>query len=83
MTIDKLKLELRSRPKSFTWLDMRRILLSVGYTESTGGKTSGSRLRFVHSTAPPIVLHKPHPGNEMRQYAIKLVADLLESEELL
>ena len=81
--IEKLREELKARPKSFDWSDMKRVLLSVGYSESTGGKTSGSRVRFTHLTAAPIVLHKPHPGNEMKQYVIKLVVDMLESENLL
>ena len=82
-SIERLKLELKSRPRSFTWQDMRRVLHSVGYSEITGGKTSGSRVRFTHPTAAPIVLHRPHPGNQMKQYAIRLVADTLESEDLL
>jgi len=81
--IEKLKQDLKGRPRSFTWGDMRRVLLSVGYSECTGGKTSGSRIRFTHPVAAPIVLHKPHPGNEMKHYAIKLVADMLEAEGLL
>ena len=82
-TIDKLKQKLLSRPKTFDWTDMKRVLASVGYTENTSGKTSGSRIRFTHMIAAPIVLHKPHPGNDMKQYAIKLVADMLEQEGLL
>ena len=82
-TIDKLKQDLKGRPRTFNWSDMRRLLLSVGYAENTSGKTSGSRFRFTHKTAVPIVLHKPHPGNDMKQYAVKLVAELLEQEGLL
>jgi len=82
-TIEKLKLNLKNRPKTFEWSDMTRVLSSFGYAESTCGKTSGSRVRFTHKTAVPIVLHKPHPGNEMKRYMVKLVADMLESEGLL
>ena len=82
-TIEKLKLNLKSRPKTFKWSDMTRILSDVGYAENTGGKTSGSRVRFTHNNAAPIILHKPHPGNEMKQYVVKFVADMLESEGLL
>ena len=81
--IGKLIQELKTRPGAFDWRDMRRVLLSVGYTAKTSGKTSGSRIRFTHPTAAPIVLHKPHPGNEMKQYAINLVVDMLEREELI
>jgi len=82
-SIEKLKLELKKRPANFDWTNIRRVLLSVGYSENTGGKTSGSRIRFTHPTAAPIILHKPHPGNQMKQYAIKLVVDMLETEDLL
>lgn len=82
-TLEKLKNELKGRPKSFTWTDLQKVLLGVGYSESSTGKTSGSRVRFIHPSAAPIVLHKPHPGNQMKQYAIKLVVDTLEMEGLL
>ena len=82
-TIEKLRENLKSRPKVFDWSDMTRVLLSLGYTERVGGKTSGSRVRFIHKTAAPIVLHRPHPGNEMKQYMVKFVADMLEGEGLL
>ena len=82
-SVEKLKQALRGRPKTFDWSDLRRVLLSMGYTECLGGKTSGSRVRFTRPSAPPIVLHRPHPGNQMKQYAIKLVVDVLETEGLL
>jgi len=82
-TITKLKQDLKTRPKSFDWLDMKRVLSIVGYKENTRGKTSGSRIRFTHDTVVPIVLHKPHPGNDLKQYVVKLVADMLEQEGLL
>jgi len=82
-SIEKLRIELKSRPNSFSWTDLRRILFNVGYSEKTHGKTSGSRVKFVHPTAAPIVLHKPHPGNQMKQYAVNLVVDMLEREGLL
>ena len=82
-TVGKLKQNLKTRPKTFDWLDMKRVLLDVGYKESTGGKTSGSRIRFTHKTAAPIVLHIPHPGSNIKQYVVKLIADMLEQEGLL
>jgi len=81
--IEKLKQELKSRPKTFKWSDLERILSNAGYLESKGGKTTGSRVRFTHPIAAPIILHKPHPSNQMKSYAIRFVADVLESEELL
>ena len=82
-SIEKLRKEIKCRPNTFDWHDVKRIIKDVGYVESKGGKTSGSRVRFTHTTAAPIVLHKPHPGNEMKSYAIRLVVDMLEAEGLL
>ena len=82
-TIEKLKNDLKRRPRSFDWTDMRRVLTSLDYKECARGKTSGSRVRFTHPEFAPIVLHKPHPGNQMKHYAIKLVAEVLEKEGLL
>ena len=81
--IEKLKQDLKARPKTYNWQDVVQVLESVGYRQNKSGKTSGSRVRFVHSKAAPLVLHKPHPGNEMKRYMIKYIADKLESEELI
>jgi len=82
-TIEKLKQKLKGRPKTYDWNDLSRVLINLGYSENTSGKTSGSRIRFTHPTAPLIILHKPHPGNEMKLYVINSIVDTLEMEELL
>jgi hypothetical protein len=76
--IEKLKQELKSRPKTFSYLDAKRILLHEGYEEDPGGKTSGSRVRFINRQGEAFTLHKPHPGNQMKQYAINGLANFLE-----
>jgi len=81
--IEKLRQELKGCPKTFDWNDIKRILSDAGYIEKRGGKTSGSRVWFSNPAAAPIVLHKPHPGNQMKSYAIDFVVDILESEGLL
>ena len=60
---EKLVARLKSRPKDFTWDELVRLLVGLGYAEATTGKTAGSRRRFTHETAPTIALHKPHPGS--------------------
>ena len=82
-TIEKLKQELKTRPKTFDWNDLIRLLSHFGYEENKCGKSTGSRVRFTHPTAALIILHRPHPGNQMKRYAIRLVADILESEKML
>lgn len=69
--IDTLKQRLLSRPKDFTFSEATTLLRSLGYELRNMGKTSGSRVRFYReSDGAVIMLHKPHPGNELKQYAV-------------
>jgi hypothetical protein len=71
---EKLVQKIKSNPKSFSFSELKNLLRGFGYTLDTGGKTSGSRVAFIHSETKHIVrLHKPHPGDEMKQYQIKQV----------
>ncbi|WP_076792996.1 type II toxin-antitoxin system HicA family toxin [Chlorobium sp. KB01] len=79
----KLILRLLSRPKNFTYNELCRVLNSFGYEESQKGKTSGSRVAFIDKSTRHIIrLHKPHPGNELKQYQIELVIEELKSRGL-
>jgi hypothetical protein len=80
----KLISRLLSKPKNFTYDELCRVLNSLGYEESHSGKTSGSRVAFIDKSTKHIIrLHKPHPGNELKQYQIQLVVEELKSRELL
>lgn len=70
---EKLINRLLSVPKDFTWEELSKVLAVFGYEEFTGGKTGGSRRRFVDQTKNVITLHKPHPGNIVKQYALREV----------
>ncbi len=72
---EKLLTRLKQRPNDFTWDELTSLLGALGYEIKKGGKTSGSRRRFVYPTAPPISLHKPHPQNTLKRYVID---DILE-----
>lgn len=76
--LEKLILKLLSNKSSFTYDELRTLLAKLGYEEKRLGKTSGSRVAFVHINTKHIIrLHKPHPGNELKRYQIKyLVAEL-------
>ncbi len=75
---------LLSRPKDFTYSELRKLLVHWGYEESQSGKTSGSRVAFINrSTAHIIRLHKPHPTNELKQYQIEQLIAELESKGIL
>lgn len=76
---DKAKQRLKSRPLDYTYSEARTLLLRMGFSEETRGKTSGSRVDFYReSDGKVIMLHKPHPGNIMKPGAVRFLADFLE-----
>ncbi len=80
---DKLTTRLLSKPKDFTWGELVKLLSGFGYREISGGKTGGSRTRFIHSEHPPIILHKPHPQPILKRYQLEDIINLLRQEKLL
>ena len=81
--IDKLRKKFLSKPKDFTWDELKSLLNSFGYTEYNAGKTSGSRVRFVHKSYSDVMLHKPHPSPELKSYIIRQILEQLHKEDLL
>lgn len=66
-------------PSDFTFDECRKLLSLFGYEEQDKGKTSGSRVLFFRSLDKrKIMLHKPHPGNTMKQYLLKMVLQALK-----
>ena len=47
--IEKLIERLKSKPKDFTYDELKRLLNDYGFVENNKGKTSGSRVRFYDS----------------------------------
>ena len=80
---EKLILRFQQRPNDFTWDELTSLLKHLGYQEIKSGKTGGSRRRFVHLSAATITLHKPHPQNILKRYAIDQVLDVLEQEKII
>lgn len=79
-TKEKLRDRFLKMPSDFTFDEMQRLLEGYGYEKSNKGKTSGSRLIFKNGAKRPIMLHKPHPGNIVKEYAMKQVLeDLIEA----
>ena len=76
-TKEKLVDRLKSQPKDFTFEEAERLLTLFGYTKSNKGKTSGSRVMFIDTQKRKILLHKPHPGNIMKEYTIKKLLTVL------
>ena len=80
---EKLLAKLKQKPKDFTWDELITLLKALGYKQVKSGKTGGSRRRFIHPTAPPIVLHKPHPQNVLKTYIVRDILDLLDREGMI
>lgn len=71
---DKLLVRFRSRPKDFTFGELRTLLRRLGYLELTTGKTGGSRVAFHNTDAKHIIrLHRPHPAKQLEQYQVEEV----------
>lgn len=77
---EKLLLRLLSVPKDLTWEELVKILAQFGYAELKKGKTGGSRRKFADAKKNVIILHKPHPGNIVKEYAIRQVITQLKEK---
>ena len=80
---EKLRERFLKMPSDFTFDEMQRLLEGYGYERSNKGKTSGSLLIFRNGDKRPIMLHKPHPGNIVKGYAMKQVYNDLKEAGLL
>ncbi len=62
--------------KTFKYSELVTLLKMLGYIELQG---DGSRVKFDNGKPEELInLHKPHPGNEMKAYAIKQVKEKLQ-----
>jgi len=81
--IDKLRKRFLSKPTDFKLDELRALLCGLGYKEHNAGKTSGSRVRFIHQQHSDIMIHKPHPRPELKTYQIRQIIEQLKKEGLL
>lgn len=58
-------------PRDFTWKELITVLDHFGFRQHE--HSHGSRRKFVDDQKNIISLHQPHPGNIVKQYAIKQV----------
>lgn len=75
---DKLIARFKTLPSDFTFDELERMLSILGYTKSNKGKTSGSRVIYKDEKGHPIMIHRPHPGNIIKGYAMKQAYDELK-----
>ena len=82
-TKEKLIERFKSLPANFTFEEMERLLSIFGYEKSNKGKTSGSRVIFKNQEKRPIMIHKPHAGNVIKEYAMRQVYNYLKESGFL
>lgn len=79
-TKEKLIERFKALPSDFTFDELEKFLKCFGYEKSNKGKTSGSRVVYKNKDKRPIMLHKPHPGDIIKTYAMKQVLnDLIDA----
>lgn len=74
--IEKLLNKLLSKPKAFTWSELKTLLKKYGYKEIQG---KGSRVKFFHAEPRNLIsLHKPHPEEILNTYVINYIIENLK-----
>ncbi len=78
--LEKARQRILSKPNDYTYTEAKYLLGQLGFEEHNKGKTSGSRVKFYRKKDERIILlHKPHPGDVMKQGAVKqLVENLIK-----
>ncbi len=72
---------LKTVPADFTWQELTAVLKTLGYRQVQG---SGSRVKFDNGNADQMInLHKPHPGNIVKRYALRQLIEKLEQGGLI
>jgi hypothetical protein len=81
---EKLIDRLQRKPKDFTYEELKTVLTGLGYSESNKGKTSGSRVAFINVETNHILrIHKPHPQNIIKAYALEYIINELKTQKKL
>lgn len=69
---NKLVERVLSIPSDLTWEELVKFLGVFGFYEFNTSKTGGSRRKFTNDKKEVISnIHKPHPSNILKEYAIK------------
>lgn len=70
---------LLKKPNDFTYNELVTLLSGFGYSEIKTGKTSGSSVAYINEESRHIIrLHKPHPGNILKNYQIEQITEELK-----
>lgn len=71
---------LKAYGKDISFSDVITLLEHYGYKMDNKGKSSGSRVRFTCEGHCDILLHRPHPQKEIKEYVVKDLHYILEQE---
>ncbi|NJC86975.1 MAG: type II toxin-antitoxin system HicA family toxin [Desulfuromonas sp.] len=80
---EKLLRRFKGKPTDFSWSELETLLAGFGYEVAAGGRTGGSRVRFLHAELPPIMLHRPHPAPVLKRYQIEQMLEFFWKEGVL
>ena len=65
--------------KDYTYSEAKTLLSELGFKEFNKGKSSGSRVKFCRKNDMKVILlHKPHPGDNMKVGAVKTLLKFLK-----
>lgn len=68
-------------PADLKWDELVSLLSSLGFDLHTGGKSGGSRRRFIHRMTKQMILcHEPHPRPEVDKGCIVDVVSFLRDQ---
>ena len=81
--LEKMITRLKARPRDYTLIEAKTLLLALNYYIDNKGRTSGSRIAFKQPGKSSILLHKPHPGNVLKSYQIRDLIEILERDGIL
>ena len=75
---EKLTRQLMACPRTFRFDDAVRVMAWYGFELDGKGRTSGSRVRFYReSDGRMMLMHIPHPGDELKAAAVREIAQFL------
>ena len=80
--VEKSLAMLLEMPRTFRFRDFARIMEHLGYELDQQGATSGSRVRFYRERdGRMLIMHAPHPSDEMSRGAVRAVVKFLRGED--
>ena len=81
---EKMVKRLLTIPSDYSYDEAKTLANRFGYVECNKGSTSGSRILLYRETDNrKILLHKLHPSNIMKQYAVRqFLGKLIENGDV-